>query len=120
MLPFTELPPSLLKELGLYVRHQSYNLLEYDFIDITQKNESYNSHLIWHDESNWYVAHDIYIFKSSNTFQWCYFSADKISTVEEARIQLKYLKYTYLEALKLYKHNIQNKRLSKLSEDFND
>lgn len=118
MLPFTELPTSVIKELGLYVRVNTPNILEYDFIDITQKNKEYNSHLIWHDESNWYVAHDIYVFQSPNKFEWCYFSADKIFTVEEARLQLKYLKYTYLEALKQYKHNIQNKRIYKLSEDF--
>ena len=120
MLPFNELPPSLLKELGLYVRHQSQNLLEYDFIDITQKNESYNSHLIWHDNSNWYVAHDIYVFQSAKNFEWCYFSADIIFSVEEAITKLKRLKFNYIEAVKRYKNNIQNKRLSKLSEDFND
>ena len=118
MLPFNELPPSLLKELGLYVRHKSYNLLEYDFIDITQKNESYNSHLIWHDNSNWYVAHDIHIFQSANKFEWCYFSADIIFSVDEARTKLKQLKFNYIEAFKRYKESIQNKRLSNLSEDF--
>lgn len=120
MLPFTELPPSVIKELGLYVKVNTPYILEYDFIDITQKNKEYNSHLIWHDFSNWYVAHDIYIFKSSNTFQWCYFSADQISTVEEARLQLKRLKFDYIQAIKRFKESIQNKRLSKLSEDFND
>jgi hypothetical protein len=120
MLPFTELPPYLLKELGLYVRHQSHNLLEYDFIDITQKNESYNSHLIWCDFKNWYIAHDIYVFNTPNKFEWCYFSADIIFSVEEAITKLKRLKFNYTEAVKRYKESIQNKRLSKLSEDFND
>ena len=120
MLPFNELPPSLLKELNLYVRHNSPNLLEYDFINITQKNESYNSHLIWHDSTAWYVAHDIYVFQTPNKFEWCYFSADIIFSVEEARTHLKQLKFNYTEAVKRYKRNIQNKRLSKLSEDFND
>ena len=118
MLPFNELPPSLLKELGLYVRHKSYNLLEYDFIDIAQKNESYNSHLIWHDNSNWYVAHEIYVFKTPNKFDWCYFSADIIFSVDEARTKLKQLKFNYIQAFKRYKESIQNKRLSNLSEDF--
>lgn len=122
MLSFNELPPSLLKELGLYVKVNTHNVLEYDFIDITQKNESYNSHLIWYDRvvSNWYVAHDIYVFQSAKNFEWCYFSADQIFSVEEARTKLKQLKFNYIEAVKRYKRNIQNKRLSKLSEDFND
>lgn len=120
MLPFNELPPSLLKELGLYVKINTHNVLEYDFIDIAQSNKDYNSHLIWHDNSNWYIAHDIYIFQTPNKFEWCYFSADQIFSVEEARTQLKRLKFNYTEALKRYKRNIQNKRLSKLSEDFND
>lgn len=123
MLPFNELPPSVIKELGLYVRHQSHNLLEYDFIDISQKNESYNSHLIWHDNSNWYVAHDIHVFKSDTynyKFDWCYFSADIIFSVEEAKTKLKYLKSRYIKEIKAFKEFQQNKRLSKLSEDFND
>jgi hypothetical protein len=120
MLPFTELPPYLLKELGLYVRHQSHNLLEYDFIDITQKNESYNSHLIWCDFKNWYIAHDIYVFNTPNKFEWCYFSADIIFSVEEATTKLKQLKTKYIFEVKRHKESIQNKRLSKLSEDFND
>ena len=120
MLPFTELPPSILKELGLYVRHNSHNLLEYDFIDITQKNKDYNSHLIWHDLKNWYIAHDIYVFSTPNKFEWCYFSADIIFSVEEATTKLKQLKTKYMFEVKRYKESIQNKRLSKLSEDFND
>lgn len=120
MLPFTELPQSVIEELGLYVKHNSSNLLEYAFKDITQKNESYNSHLIWHDENNWYVAHDIYVFQSPNKFEWCYFSADKIFSVEEARMKLKQLKFNYFQALKRYKESLQIHRLSKLSEDFND
>ena len=120
MLPFTELPPSLLKELGLYVRHKSYHLLEYDFIDITQKNESYNSHLIWCDYKNWYIAHDIYVFSTPNKFEWCYFSADIIFSVEEAKRHLIQLKTKYMFEVERYKESIQNKRLSKLSEDFND
>lgn len=120
MLPFTELPPSLIKELGLYVRVNTPIILEYDFIDITQKNKEYNSHLIWHDKSDWYVAHDIYVFSSSTKFEWCYFSADNISTIEEARHQLIKLKSNYLAAVKRYKESIQNKRLSNLEEDFND
>lgn len=90
MLPFNELPPSLIKELGLYVRVNTPNILEYAFIDIAQKNESYNTHLIWHDTSNWYIAHDIHVFKTSDKFDWCYFSADIIFSVEEAKTQLKH------------------------------
>ena len=120
MLSFTELPPSIIKELGLYVKVNTRNILEYDFIDISQKNESYNTHLIWRDNSDWYVAHDIHVFKQSNKFEWCYFSAYIISSVEEARTQLIKLKSIYLEAIKRYKESIQNKRLSKLEEDFND
>lgn len=120
MLPFTELPQSLLTELGLYVKHKSYHLLEYAFIDITQTNKEYNSHLIWHDESNWYVAHDIYVFQSPDKFEWCYFSADNISTIEEARLQLIKLKTNYIQAVKRYKESLQIHRLSKLEEDFND
>lgn len=123
MLSFTELPQSVIKELGLYVRHQSHNLLEYDFIDITQKNESYISHLIWCDNSNWYVAHDIHVFKNETynyKFDWCYFSADQIFSVEEAKTKLKYLKSRYIKEIKAFKEYQQNKRLSKLSEDFND
>lgn len=42
MLPFTELPTSVIKELGLYVIVNTPNILEYDFIDIgTQKNKKY-------------------------------------------------------------------------------
>lgn len=119
MLSFNELPPSVMKELGLYVRHQSHNLLEYDFIDITQKNESYNSHLIWCDTSSWHIAHDIHVFKKSDKFEWCYYSADQIFSLEDAITQLKYLKSKYIEELKRYKESIQNKRLSNLSEDFN-
>lgn len=118
MLLFNELPPSVIKELGLYVIHNTANLLEYDLIDITQKNESYNSHLIWHDNSNWYVAHDIHVFKNeiyNYKFDWCYYSGDQIFSVEEARTKLKYLKSRYIKA---YKEFQQNKRLSKLSEDF--
>ena len=89
MLPFNELPPSLLKELGLYVKINTHNVLEYDFIDIAQSNKDYNSHLIWHDNSNWYIAHDIYIFQTPNKFEWCYFSADQIFSVEEARTFLR-------------------------------
>lgn len=118
MLPFNELPPSLLKELGLYVKLQTHNVLEYDFIDIAQKNEDYNSHLIWHDNSNWYVAHDIYVFQSAKNFEWCYFSADIIFSVDEAKLHLIQLKTKYIEEFKRYKRNIENKRLSKLSEDF--
>ena len=123
MLLFNELPPSVIKEFGLYVIHNTANLLEYDFIDITQKNESYNSHLIWHDNSNWYVAHDIHVFKNeiyNYKFDWCYFSADVIFSVEEAKTKLKYLKSRYIKELKAYKEFQQNKRLSNLSEDFND
>ena len=120
MLPFTELPPSVIKELGLYVKVNTPNILEYDFIDITQKNKDYNSHLIWHDENDWYVAHDIYVFQSPEKFEWCYFSADQISTVEEARLQLIKLKTNYIQAVKRYKESLQIHRLSKLSEDFND
>ena len=120
MLPFTELPPSVIKELGLYVKVNTPNILEYDFIDIIQKNKDYNSHLIWHDENDWYVAHDIYVFQSPEKFEWCYFSADQISTVEEARLQLIKLKTNYIQAVKRYKESLQIHRLSKLSEDFND
>lgn len=120
MLPFNELPQSVMKELGLYVKIHTPKILEYDFIDITQKSESYNTHLIWNDSTAWYVAHDIYIFKTPNKFEWCYFSADIIFSVEEAITKLKRLKFNYIEALKRYKESIQNKRLSKLSEDFND
>lgn len=118
MLPFTELPPSVIKELGLYVKVNTPNILEYEFTDISQKNKDYNSHLIWHDESNWYVAHDIYVFRTQDKFEWCYYSADQIFSVKEAISQLKYLKFNYIQALKRYKESIQNKRLSKLSEDF--
>ncbi len=120
MLPFTELPPSVIKELGLYVKVNTPNLLEYAFIDITQTNQAYNSHLIWHDENDWYVAHDIYVFQSPEKFEWCYFSADNISTIEEARLQLIKLKSNYLAAVKRYKESLQIHRLSKLEEDFND
>lgn len=120
MLPFTELPPSVIKELGLYVKHKSDNLLEYAFIDITQNNQAYNSHLIWHDEKDWYVAHDIYVFQTPTKFEWCYFSADNISTIEEARLQLIKLKSNYIQAVKRYKESLQIHRLSKLEEDFND
>ena len=120
MLPFTELPKSVIDELGLYVRTNTPNILEYAFIDITQKNKDYNSHLIWHDENDWYVAHDIYVFQSPDKFEWCYFSADTISTVEEARLQLIKLKTNYIQAFKRYKESLQIHRLSKLSEDFND
>lgn len=118
MLPFNELPPSLLKELNLYVKVNTPNILEYAFVDIAQSNKDYNSHLIWHDYSNWYVAHDIHVFKSNTynyKFDWCYFSADVIFSVEEAKTKLKYLKSRYIKAFKEYQ---QNKRLSKLSEDF--
>lgn len=100
MLPFNELPPSLLKELGLYVKVNTSKILEYDFIDIAQKNKSYNTHLIWHDSSNWYVAHDIHVFKSDTynyKFDWCYFSADIIFSVEEAK--------TKILEIPLYKRN---------------
>lgn len=120
MLPFNELSPSLVKELNLYVRNKTYDMLEYDFIDITQKNESYNSHLIWCDSTVWYVAHDIYVFQSQNKFEWCYVSADVIFSIEEAKTKLKQLKTKYIHEVKRYKESIQNKRLSKLSEDFND
>lgn len=120
MLPFTELPPSVIKELGLYVKQNTPSILEYDFIDIIQKNKDYNSHLIWHDENDWYVAHDIYVFQSPEKFEWCYFSADQISTVKEARLQLIKLKTNYIQAVKRYKESLQIHRLSKLSEDFND
>lgn len=122
MLPFNELPPSILKELNLYVKYKSSNLLEYDFIDITQKNEAYNTHLIWHDSSNWYVANDIHVFKSTYNykFEWCYFSAEIIFSIEEAKIKLKYLKSRYIKEIKAFKEYQQNKRLSKLYEDFND
>lgn len=120
MLPFTELPPSVIKELGLYVKVNTPAILEYDFIDITQKNKDYNSHLIWHDENDWYVAHDIYVFQSPEKFEWCYFSADQISTIEEARLQLIKLKTNYIQAVKRYKESLQIHRISKLSEDFND
>ena len=120
MLPFTELPPSIIKELGLYVKHKYDNLLEYAFIDISQNNQAYNSHLIWHDENDWYVAHDIYVFTSPTKFEWCYFSADNISTIEEARLQLIKLKSNYIKALKRYKESLQIHRLSNLEEDFND
>ena len=120
MLPFTELPQSVIDELGLYVRVNTPNILEYDFIDITQKNKEYNSHLIWHDISDWYVAHDIYVFTSPKKFEWCYFSADHITSIEEARLQLIKLKTNYIQALKRYKESLQIHRLSKLEEDFND
>ena len=120
MLPFNELPQSVMKELGLYVKIHTPKILEYDFIDITQKNESYNTHLIWPDYTAWYVAHDIYVLQKPNKFEWCYFSADIIFSVEEAITKLKRLKFNYIEALKQYKESIKNKRLSKLSEDFND
>lgn len=120
MLPFTELPPSVIKELGLYVKQNTPSILEYDFIDIIQKNKDYNSHLIWHDENDWYVAHDIYVFQSPEKFEWCYFSADQISTIEEARLQLIKLKTNYIQAVKRYKESLQIHRSSKLSEDFND
>ena len=120
MLPFNELPPSLVKELGLYVKVNTPNILEYAFVDITQSNKDYNSHLIWHDSTAWYVAHDIYVFQTPNKFEWCYFSADVIFSVEEAKTKLNQLKTKYIHAYKRYKESIQNKRLSKLSEDFND
>lgn len=94
MLPFNELPSSLLKELGLYVKVNTPNILEYAFVDITQSNKDYNSHLIWRDNSNWYVAHDIHVFKSDTynyKFDWYYFSADVIFSVEEAKTKLKQL-----------------------------
>ena len=121
MLSFTELTPSVIKELGLYVKVNTPKILEYDFIDIgTKKNESYNTHLIWRDNSDWYVAHDIYVFHTPDKFEWCYFSADIIFSIVEAITQLIHLKSSYIEAFKRYKESIQNKRLSKLSEDFND
>ena len=120
MLPFNELPPSLVKELGLYVKQNTPKILEYDFIDISKKNESYNSHLIWHDYTAWYVAHEIHIFQIPNKFDWCYYSGDQIFSVEEARTKLKYLKSRYIKEIKAYKEYQQNKRLSKLYEDFND
>ncbi len=118
MLPFNELPPSIITELGLYVKVNTPKILEYAFIDITQKNDSYNSHLIWHDSTAWYVAHDIYVFRTQDKFEWCYFSADVIFSVEEARTKLKQLKFNYIQAVKRYKESIQYKRLSKLKEDF--
>lgn len=82
MLPFTELPQSVIDELGLYVRFKFPKFLEYDLIDITQTNESYNTHLIWHDDTAWHIAHDIHVFKTSDKFDWCYFSADIIFSLE--------------------------------------
>lgn len=120
MLSFTELPQSVIKELGLYVKINTPNILEYDFIDIAQKNESYNTHLIWCDTSSWHIAHDIHVFKTSDKFEWCYYSADQIFSLEDAITQLKYLKSKYMETFKRYKECQQNKRLTKLSEDFND
>lgn len=119
MLTFNELPPSVIKELGLYVKINTPKMLEYDFIDIgTKKNEHYNTHLIWKDSTDWYVAHDIYVFRTQDKFEWCYFSADQIFSVEEARTKLKQLKFNYIQAFKRHKESIQNKRLSNLSEDF--
>ena len=120
MLPFTELPQSVIDELGLYVKVNTPHILEYAFKDITQKNKEYNSHLIWHDENDWFVAHDIYVFTSPTKFEWCYFSADNITTIEEARLQLIKLKTNYIQAVKRYKESLQIHRLSKLEEDFND
>jgi hypothetical protein len=120
MLPFNELPPSLLKELGLYVKVNTSKILEYAFVDIAQSNKDYNTHLIWHDSTAWYVAHDIYVFTKQDKFEWCYFSADVVFSIEEIKTKLKQLKFNYTEAVKRYKESIQNKRLSKLSEDFND
>ena len=37
MLPFNELPPSVMKELGLYVKVNTPKIFEYDFIDITKR-----------------------------------------------------------------------------------
>lgn len=120
MLPFNELPPSVIKELGLHIKINTPKMLEYEFTDISQKNEHYNTHLIWKDSTAWYVAHDIYVFRTPNKFEWCYYSADQIFSVEEATTQLKRLKSNYIEAFKRYKESIQNIRLSNLSEDFND
>lgn len=120
MLPFTELPQNVIDVLGLYVKIQTPNILEYAFTDIQQTNEAYNSHLIWRDSDAWYVAHDIYVFRTQDKFEWCYFSADQIFSVGEAILKLKQLKFNYISALKRYKESIQTKRLSKLSEDFND
>ena len=91
-----------MKELGLYVKVNTLNILEYAFVDIAQSNKDYNSHLIWHDSTNWYVAHEIYVFQIPNKFEWCYFSAEQIFSVEEARTKLKRLKFNYTEALKRY------------------
>jgi hypothetical protein len=120
MLPFNELPPSLLKELGLYVKVNTSKILEYAFVDIAQSNKDYNTHLIWHDSTAWYVAHDIYVFTKQDKFEWCYFSADVVFSIEEIKTKLKQLKTKYIFEVKRYKESIQNKRLSNLSEDFND
>ena len=120
MLPFTELPQSVMDELGLCVKIKTPKMLEYEFTDIVQNNTKYNAHLIWCDSGAWYVAHDIYVFHTQNKFEWCYFSADRIFTLQDAIIKLKQLKFNYIEAVKRYKESQQTKRLSSLKEDFND
>ena len=120
MLPFTELPQSVIDELSLYVKIQTPNILEYAFSDIEQTNTEYNTHLIWHDSDAWFVAHDIHVFQSGdrNKFEWCYYSAQHILNLQDAVKQLKYLKSRYINEYKAYKELKQTKRLSNLKEDF--
>ena len=118
MLPFNELPQSVIDELGLYVKFKSPKMLEYAFVDIEPKSKDYNTHLIWHDDASWHIACDIHVFKTSDKFEWCYYSAEQIFTIEAIILKLKLLKSKYIDALKLYKESIQNNRLSKLSKDF--
>ena len=115
---FTELPQTVIDELGLYVKVKENTFIEYAFIGIEQCNLNYNSHLIWCDSGDWYVACDIHVFKTQSSFQWCYYSSQHILNLKDAVSQLKLLKSHYTEAFKKYKLSQQDKRLSKLKEDF--
>ena len=110
------LSQSLIDELNLVKIDcgTNTNITEYGFRDFSP----YSGHLLWlYENGSFGMAKHIYMNNYDTYFLWGYAGSVNFQTENEVRNHLYHLRASIKKRIIEYQ---QNKRLSKLSEDFND